>query len=155
VAQAKKGDRVQIAFTGKLEDGTIFDSTNPEGGECGCDDCDCEEGPMELVIGEGEFFAGIEDALVGMAAGEKKTVVIPAGEAFGEYDEEIVFTIDRDQLPADISPEVGQELELTDEEDQVFVMTVAEVNDHGVVLDANHPLAGENLIFELELVAIQ
>lgn len=155
MAQAQKGSRVRIDFTGTLEDGTVFDTTLKEGsGDCGCDDCGCEEGPMELVIGEDSFFTLIEEALVGMAVGEKKTVQIPAEEAFGDYDEEKVFTIPRDQIPADLSPEVGQELELTDEDDEAVMVTVLEVDEDGMTLDANHPLAGENLSYEVELLEI-
>src|SRR6185369_5997024 len=119
MATAKKGDKVRIDFTGTLEDGSVFDSTIKEVGccdddadDCGCDDdgCGCESGPMELTIGEEEFFSAVEEALIGMAPGEKKTVVIPAEDAFGEYDEEEVFSISRDQLPADIVPEVGMVL---------------------------------------------
>lgn len=155
MAQAQKGSRVRIDFTGTLEDGTVFDTTRKEGsGDCGCDDCGCDEGPMELVIGEDSFFTLIEEALVGMAVGEKKTVLIPTEEAFGDYDEEKVFTIPADQVPADLSPEVGQELELTDEDDEAVMVTVLEVDEDGITLDANHPLAGENLSYEIELLEI-
>ena len=114
MALAKKGDRVRINFIGTLEDGTVFDSTLEEADHSDCspddcsDDCGCAPGPMELTIGAEEFFSRIEDALIGMAPGEKKTVAIPAEDAFGEYDEEEVFTIRRDQLTADITPEVRQ-----------------------------------------------
>lgn len=154
MAQAKKGDRVRIDFDGKLEDGTVFDTTTPEEGECGCDDCGCEEGPMELTLGEGEFFLQVEEALVGMAPGERTTVVIPAEDAFGEYDAEAVFTVERDQFPSHITPEVGQELELTGEDDESFGVTVVEVGDEGVVLDANHPLSGQDLTYEVTLVEV-
>jgi peptidylprolyl isomerase len=155
MAQAKKGDRVQIHFTGTLKDGTVFDTTLAEAGDaCGCDDCDCENGPMEMVIGEEDFFPVIEEALVGMAPGEKKTVVVAAADAFGEYDEENVYSVNRSELPADLAPEVGLELEVTDEDGESEVVTIIEVTDEDVTLDANHPLAGEDLTFEFELVAI-
>lgn len=167
MALAKKGDKVKINFTGTLEDGTVIDTTlehddcgaddcGCDSDDCGCDSegCGCEVGPMELTIGEEEFFSKIEDALVGMAPGEKKTVVIPAEDAFGEYDETQVFTIGRDQVPASITPEVGQELEFTDEDGEELEVTVVEVAEEGITLDANHPLAGENLTFEIELVEI-
>jgi len=160
MTQAQKGDRVKIDFTATLEDGTVFDSTLEES-ECASDDCDsddcgcgCEEGPMELVIGEGEFFPQIEDALVGMNPGEKKTIVIPADEAFGEYDAEKVFTVPRDEVPDDLNPEVGEELVLTDENDEQIGVTVVEINDEGITFDANHPLAGEDLTFDFTLVEI-
>ncbi|WP_298039100.1 FKBP-type peptidyl-prolyl cis-trans isomerase [uncultured Desulfuromonas sp.] len=152
MAQAKKGDRVKINFTGKLEDGTVFDTTLED--ECGCDDCGCEEGPMEFTLGEEEFFAQVEDALVGMAPGEKKAVTVPAADAFGEHDEGAVFSVDCDQIPGDLKPEVDQELELTGEDDESFVVTVVEVTDEQVTFDANHPLAGEDLKYEIELLEI-
>ena len=156
---AKEGDRVRIDFTGRLADGTVFDSTLE--GECDTDECesdgcgcDCEPGPMELVIGGGEFFAQIEEALVGMAPGGKKSVVIPVAEAFGEYDEERVFTVPRQDLPEDMQPEVGDQLVLTGEDDEELGVTVVEVNAESVTFDANHPLAGEDLSFDFELVEV-
>ncbi|MCP3176693.1 MAG: peptidylprolyl isomerase [Desulfuromonadales bacterium] len=163
MAQAKKGDRVRIDFTGTLEDGTIFDSTldsgDCESGHCDTDDCGdegcgCETGPMELVIGEGEFFEQIEEALIGMAPGEKKTLTIPSDDAFGDYDESKVFAVPREQIPDDLQPEVGEELVLTDEEDEAIGVTVVEVADDSITFDANHPLAGEDLTYEFTLVEI-
>jgi peptidylprolyl isomerase len=171
MAQAKQGDRVSIHFTGTLADGTVFDSTY-EGEDCGCDDdscdtgdcgcdddscgddCGCESGPMELTLGAAEFFPQIEAALVGMAPGEKKSVTVLAADAFGEHEDEKVFTVGRDQIPDDLHPEVGQELVLTDENDESMGVTVVEVSDVSVTFDANHPLAGEDLTFEIELVEI-
>jgi len=158
MAKVKQGDRVRINFTGKLEDGTIFDTTLETEGcssdGCSSDDCGCETGPMEITIGSESFFPQIETALVGMAVGEKKSIVIPAEEAFGEYDEENVISIARDQFPADLVPEVEMDLELGGEDGESIVGTVVEVTDTEVTLDANHPLAGEDLHFDLELVEI-
>jgi len=165
MALAKKGDKVRINFTGRLEDGTIIDSTledaecctDDHGADgCGCDSdgCGCETGPMELTIGAEDFFPQIEEALIGMAPGEKKTIMINTEDAFGEYDEEQVFTIGRDQFPADLTPEIGQELEFTDDDGEELEVTVVEVTDKGITVDANHPLAGENLSYEFELVEI-
>jgi len=166
MAQAKKGDRVKIDYTGTLDDGTVFDSTL-EGEECSPDECeadDCaddscgcgghETGPMELTIGAGDFFPQIEEALIGMAPGEKKIVVIPVEDAFGEYDEERVFTVSRKDLPEDLTPEVGDQIGLSDENDEILGVTVVEVSDDNISFDANHPLAGEELTFEFELVEI-
>lgn len=150
MAQAKNGDRVRIAFTGKLEDGTIFDTTCRSGQE----DCGGEDDLLELVIGEEEFFVPVEQALVGMVPGDKVTVTVASDDAFGDYNDEYVFTIDRTQLPEDMQPEVGQELELVDEEDQSVVVTVVETTDKTITFDANHPLAGEDLTFDIELVEI-
>ncbi len=152
MAQAKQGDRVRINFTGTLRDGSVFDTTY--GDKCTDEDRGEETGPMELTIGEEDFFPEVEKALVGMAAGDRKTVFIPAADAFGEYDEENVFSVDRDQIPGDFVPETGQELELTDEEGQALLVTVVEVSDDSITFDANHPLAGEDITYEIELVAI-
>ncbi len=160
MAKVKKGDRVSINFNGTLEDGTIFDTTfgeeeDCESEGCGSDDCGCgESGPMELVIGEEEFFLQVEEALIGMTPGEKKTVTIPAEDAFGDYDEEKVFTVNRTQLPQDLRPEIGQELELTGEDDDSLLVAVVEMTDETVTFDANHPLSGEDLKYEFELMEI-
>ncbi len=166
MAAAQQGDKVTINFVGSLEDGTIFDSTHESGecddetcdtGDCESEDCGCgcdETGPMELTIGGGEFFPQIEEALVGMSVGEKKTVQVPAVEAFGEYDAEKVFTVPRSDLPADMEPEVGNEYILTNDDEEDFGVTVTEVTAEDVTFDSNHPLAGEDLSFEVELVSI-
>jgi peptidylprolyl isomerase len=166
MATAKKGDKVRINYTGTLEDGSVFDTTIKESGcceddDCGCDDegceddgCGCESGPMELTIGEEDFFSQVEEALIGMAPGEKKTVTIPAEDAFGEYDEEEVFSISREQLTGDIVPEVGMELELTGDDDEPVEVTVVEVTEETLTVDANHPLAGEDITYEIELLEI-
>lgn len=167
MAQAQKGDKVTINYTGTLEDGTVFDSTfesdcdhgdcdhdGCDSDECSTDDCGCESGPMELTIGSVEMFPQIDDALIGMAPGEKKKIVIAAEDAFGEYDEEKVFTVPREDLPEDLDPEVGEELILTNEDDEELGVVVTRVNEEGVTFDANHPLAGEDLTFEIELLEI-
>lgn len=153
MTKANKGDRVQINFTGRLDDGTIFDSTT-EHAECEPDDCECEIGPMELVLGGGEFFPQVEEALIGLSAGDKTDIVIKAAEAFGEYDEERVFVVEKTEFPESINPEPGQNLELIDEEGDAIVVMVLDVDEVNVTLDANHPLAGENLAFNLELLEI-
>lgn len=157
MATAKNGDKVLINYRGKLEDGSIFDSTYEE--DCAADDCNDEEccqdsGPMELTIGTEEFFTQIEEALVGMSVGDKKTVVIPAKDAFGEYDTEKVFNAPRTDMPEDLKPEVGDELTIANDEDEEIEVTVVEVNEDSVTFDANHPLAGEDLTFDIELTEI-
>ncbi len=150
-------DKLLINYRGKLEDGSIFDSTYEE--DCAADDCNDEEcchdsGPMELTIGTEEFFTQIEEALVGMSVGDKKTVVIPAKDAFGEYDTEKVFNAPRTDMPEDLKPEVGDELTIANDEDEEIEVTVVEVNEESVTFDANHPLAGEDLTFDIELTEI-
>ncbi len=167
--QVKSGDRVKINFTGTLEDGTLFDTTyeaqgcddddcncDEDGGGCEDDGCGCggETGPMELEVGGGNFFPEVEDALVGMSLGEKKTITISSSDAFGEYDAEQVSAVPRDQFPEDITPEIGDNFELLNDDGEGMVVTVIDVADDEVTLDANHPLAGENLIFEVELVEV-
>ena len=156
MAQVKEADKVKINFIGKLADGTIIDSTypDPETDECGHDDCCHEHGPMELTIGEGDFYTPVEAALIGMRVGEKKTVVISPDDAFGDYNEENVFSVKRSDLPDDITPEVGLELEVTGDDDDLYMVTIVDVTDEEVSLDTNHPLAGEELTYEFELVEI-
>ncbi len=158
MAKAKSGDRVSFDYTGTLEDGTIFDSTletdcedECESGSCSTEGCECNSGPMELTIGSEDFFPQIESALIGMAPGDTATVTVPAEEAFGEYDEERVFSVSRSELPEDMKPEVGDELILTGDDEEELGVTVVEVSDESITFDANHPLAGEDLTFEITL----
>ncbi|HOP41173.1 MAG TPA: peptidylprolyl isomerase [Geobacteraceae bacterium] len=155
MVQAKKGDTVKIDYIGTLEDGTVFDSSR-EGEECEPENCGCAGGhsPREVVIGEGHFLPVIEDALIGMSPGEKKQIIVPADDAFGEYDEERVFSIPRSDLPEDLSPEVGDEIVLVNDEEEELGVLVVEVSDEEITFDANHPLAGEDLTFDIELVEI-
>lgn len=171
MALAEKGNMVTINFTGTLEDGTVFDSTlegfgcddedccedGCEDGECNDEGCGCgghESGPMTFILGEEILFPQIDAAIVGMAPGEKKTVKIAAAEAFGEYDKDKVFTVPRSDLPEDLIPEVGDELSLSNEDDEELDVVVLEIKGDQVTFDANHPLAGENVSFEIELVSI-
>jgi peptidylprolyl isomerase len=167
MTQAKQGDKVRIDLVGTLDDGTIFQSTLAsdacDDDDCGCDDdgcshdhavdegCGCASGPIDVQIGTGEIFPQLEQALIGMAPGETRRVTIAAAEAFGAYDEENVVTIPRNQLPDDLDPEVGEELVLTGEDDEAFGVTVAEVSAESITFDSNHPLAGEDLTFDITL----
>ena len=164
---AQQGDTVRFHYIGKLDDGTIFDTTDDDcGTDCGCGDSACDDegcgcgdegeagGPLEIVLGSDEIIPALEQALIGMAPGESKTVRIPAEDAYGVRDDELMMVVDRKEFPADINPEVGQTLEVTDEDGEPFPVLVAHVADNEVVLDANHPLAGENLTFEVTLVEI-
>ncbi|MCW8858135.1 MAG: FKBP-type peptidyl-prolyl cis-trans isomerase [Deltaproteobacteria bacterium] len=156
MTQAKEKDRVTINFIGKLADGTIIDSTyaDPEEDLCNDDDCCHEHGPMELIIGDGDFYTPVETALVGMQVGEKKTVTITPDDGFGDYDPENVFSVKRSELPEDIIPEVGMGLEVTGEDEDLYMVTIVKVSDEEVSLDSNHPLAGEELTYEFDLVEI-
>ncbi len=159
MSQAKKGDRVSIHFTGCLQDGTIFDSTHEmeplEGDSCGNEEHSIEPGPVELLIGDNEFFTQIEDGIIGMKVGDKKSVAIPADDAFGEHDDENIFSLTLDQIPEDFKPVVGEELELTsDENDESEVVTVISISDTEITFDANHPFTGQDLTYEIELLEI-
>jgi peptidylprolyl isomerase len=141
MSEAKTGDKVKVHYTGKLADGTQFDtSANQE--------------PLEFTVGAGEVIAGFEDAVVGMNPGDTKTATINADEAYGDYDEELILEVERDQFPPEITPEVGQRLQLHQADGEVFGAVVTAVGDQTVTLDANHPLAGQDLTFEIELVEI-
>jgi peptidylprolyl isomerase len=141
MAQAKNGDTVTVHYTGKLEDGSIFDSS-------------INRDPLGFTIGEGQVIPGFEEAVVGMDLDETKTVKIPENKAYGPYHEELVAEVDRSQLPADLKPEVGQQLQGRQPDGQVVIATVIGVSESNVTLDANHPLAGKDLTFEIQLVAI-
>ena len=139
--QVKKGDTVKVHYHGKLTNGTTFDSS--EGRE-----------PLEFEVGGGMVIPGFDEGVTGMIIGEKKTVHIPADQAYGPKQEEMIMEFPRDRFPEDMVPEVGMQLNMSNGSGQNFPVTIAEVREAVVVLDANHPLAGEDLIFDLELVAI-
>jgi len=140
MAEAKNGDTVRIHYTGTLDDGSVFDSS--EGQE-----------PLEFTLGSGEVIPGFEAAIQGMQPGDKKEVTIASDDAYGAHRSDWVLEIGREDFPDNIEPEVGQQLQLS-QEGQSFVVTVTDVSDASVTLDANHPLAGKDLTFELELVEI-
>jgi peptidylprolyl isomerase len=140
-AQAQSGDTVKVHYTGKLADNSVFDSSR--GSE-----------PLEFTIGASEVIPGFEQAVVGMQLGETRTTTIPSNMAYGDYDEEMLLEIERAQLPVDVAPTVGQQYQLVDPDGQAMVVTVTEVSGDTVTLDANHPLAGQDLTFDLELVEI-
>ncbi|MBU0485889.1 MAG: peptidylprolyl isomerase [Proteobacteria bacterium] len=141
MSQAKAGDVVSVHYTGSLTDGTVFDSSN-------------ERDPLELELGSGMVIEGFDEALVGMKVGEKKTVKIPVAKAYGEHNPDMVMQFDRDQFPPEIDPVIGQKIELNHESGQTIIVVVTEVGAKKVTLDANPPLAGKDLIFDLEVMAI-
>lgn len=141
MAQAQNGDTVRVHYTGTLDDGTVFDSS--KGRE-----------PIEFQVGSGQVIAGFEEAVSGMDVGEAKKVTIPAAQAYGERREELMLQVQRSQFPADVEPAVGQQFQMSQGE-QNFVVNVADVDGERITLDANHPLAGRDLTFELELVDVR
>jgi len=148
-AKAKKGDKVKVHYTGRLEGGEVFDSS-----ECADEECGCNAGPLEFTIGAGEVIRGFEKAVIGMSVGQEKTLMIPAKDAYGKRNEEMVVTVDRSDVPADLTPEVGMPLEIDQDNGGVFPVVITEVSETHVTLDANHPLAGMDLTFDLKLVEI-
>lgn len=141
MSQAKSGDSVKVHYTGKLDDGTVFDSS--EGKE-----------PLEFIIGESQVIPGFEDGVVGMKPDESKTIEIPAEQAYGEHNPDLVITVERSRFPDHVEPEVGLPLQMRREEGQIVMVTVTGVTDSEVTLDANHPLAGKDLVFDIQLVGI-
>lgn len=141
MAQAKNGDTVKVHYTGKLDDGSEFDTST------GRD-------PMEFTLGEGMVIPGFEETVLGMEAEETKTVTIPADKAYGLHNKEMVVEVDRNQFPPDVAPEVGQQLQMRRPDGQTLVVVVTEVSESTVTLDANHPLADKDLTFEIQLVEI-
>ena len=139
--QAKKGDKVSIHYIGTLADGTVFDSSR-------------DREPLQFELGGGQVIPGFETAVLGMTPGETKKVSIPPDQAYGERHDEMVGRLEKSQLPPDLDPQVGMQLESRDDKGQMFLLTVVAVEEDTVTVDANHPLAGETLTFDLELVSI-
>ena len=141
MSAAKSGDTVRIHYTGTLDDGTQFDSS--AGRE-----------PLEFVLGSGQVIAGFDDAVSGMAVGDKKSVRMEADQAYGEHREELVQDVPRSALPDEIKPEEGMALQSQSPEGHVMNLVVTNVADDSITVDANHPLAGQALSFDIELVEI-
>ena len=139
--QVKRGDTVNVHYHGKLTDGSTFDSS--EGRE-----------PLAFTAGSGQVIMGFDNAVIGMNIGDKKTVNIPMLEAYGERNDDMVMDYPISEFPADMKPEVGMELQMGDNAGNVFQVVITEVNGDMVMLDANHPLAGQDLVFEIEIVSI-
>jgi peptidylprolyl isomerase len=140
-ATAKAGDRVSVHYTGTLASGDEFDSSS--GGA-----------PLEFVLGAGQMIPGFDAAVHGMAEGDKKTFTVTAADAYGPHHPEAVQSLDRDQLPDDMELELGSVLQAEDSQGHSVMLTVVDLTDDSVTLDANHPLAGQDLTFAIELVKI-
>jgi len=138
---AKPGDTVAVHYTGKLPDGSVFDSSR-------------EREPIQFVLGQRRVIPGFDKAITGMTLGETKTASVPAEDAYGPHRPELVVEFTRDRIPPEISPEVGHELQVQTTAGQSVPAVVVEASDDGVKLDANHPLAGKDLTFEIELVDV-
>lgn len=137
----KNGDVVRVHYHGKLTDGTTFDSS--EGRD-----------PLEFTVGNGQVIKGFDDALLDMKIGDKKSVNIPVDQAYGERNNDMMMEYPKAEFPEDMNPQPGMEIHMSDNMGNVFPVVIAEVKEDMVVLDANHPLAGKDLIFDIELVSI-
>ncbi len=141
MSTAKQGDTVKIHYTGKLDDGTVFDSS--EGRD-----------PLSFTIGEGEVIPGFERAAEGMQVGETKEARLDVGDAYGERRDDLMLDVPREQLPEDLEVDVGTPLQLQQPDGTAVPVTVAKMDEEQVTLDANHPLAGQPLTFEIQLVGV-
>ncbi|HUV80123.1 MAG TPA: peptidylprolyl isomerase [Candidatus Bathyarchaeia archaeon] len=142
MTRAKYGNTVKVHYTGKLGDGTVFDSS-------------LDRDPLQFTLGEGQMIPGFEQAVVGMSLNESKTVTIPMDQAYGPHREEMVTVIERNQIPENMQQlEVGQQLQIQQDDGQTFLVVVTDVSESSATLDANHPLAGKDLTFDLQLVEI-
>ena len=139
--QVKKGDKVRVHYHGRLNNGQTFDKS--EGRE-----------PLEFEVGSGMVIMGFDEGVKGMAVGDKKTINIPFDQAYGPRNPDMVIEMPKDRFPKDMELEVGMPLGMSDGQGQQFEVTITEIKDDSVILDANHPLAGQDLIFDLELVEI-
>jgi len=139
--KSKGGDTVKVHYTGKLNDGTVFDSSQ-------------EREPLEFTIGNGQVIPGFDKGVIGMELNEKKSINIPASEAYGERKMELIVNIPKTELPEGLNPVLGQQLQMKNQDGQSFVVVVSEIQEDSIQIDANHPLAGEDLNFDIELVEI-
>lgn len=142
MSPAQEGDTVKVHYTGTLEDGSEFDSSR--GRE-----------PLEFTLGAGQMIPGFEEAVLGMDVGDSKTQDIPVDEAYGPRRDDLVFEVEREQLPDDLEPEVGEILMMQHPSGQQAQVQVKELGDASITLDGNHPLAGKDLTFDIELVEIE
>jgi FKBP-type peptidyl-prolyl cis-trans isomerase 2 len=141
MSQAKKGDRVKVNYSLAVDNNTVIENTK-------------DMKPIEFKLSAGEALPSFEQAVIGMSPGETKSIEIPSKEAYGERREELIMKVDRKDLPEDLNPQVGQQLRLDSEKHEPFMVTVTGVSESELIMDANHPLAGKNLSFEIELIEI-
>ncbi len=141
MAQAKHGDTIKVHYTGKLADGTIFDSS-------------VQGDALQFTLGSGQLIPGFEKAVFGMSVGEEKIFIIPADEAYGAHDADRVFTVARSSLPSQMNPAIGQRFQVRQQDGSTIAVMVVAVSDADVTFDANHPLAGKDLTFEIQIIEI-
>jgi peptidylprolyl isomerase len=138
---AQNGDKVKVHYTGTLKDGTVFDSS-------------VDRQPLAFTVGAGQMIAGFDKAVVGMKVGETKKVTIPAAQAYGEHDDSLVIVVDKKNLPPTMTPKVGDDLMMRTQSNGTVNVKVTAVTDTTITVDANHELAGKDLIFEIKMVEI-
>lgn len=141
MTQAKSGDTVKIHYNGTLEDGTVFDTSS-------------ERGPIEFTIGQGRVIPGVEAAIMGMAEGEQKTVTLQPEDAYGPHRDDLIVRVSRNEMPPEIEPQVGLRLQASSQDGATTEVTITDVQEDEITLDANHPLAGKPLNFDITLVEI-
>jgi FKBP-type peptidyl-prolyl cis-trans isomerase 2 len=140
--KTKNGDKVKVHYTGKLEDGEVFDSSR-------------DSQPLEFTVGEGNVIPGFDKAVLDMEVGEKKSVEIAPDEAYGLRREELVVAVERAEFPSHIEPSIGQRLQMQQPEGDPVNLVITDMSDETVTLDANHPLAGMTLLFDVEMMEIE
>ena len=142
MSKATQNDKVRVHYTGRLDDGSVFDTSR-------------EAGPLEFTLGSHHVIAGFEAAVKEMGVGEKKTVRIPASEAYGPRREDLVIKVERSKFPPHIKPEIGLHLQITQPGGTILNVLISEITEDSITLDANHPFSGKDLTFDLELVEIE
>lgn len=141
MAKAKQGDTVKVHYTGRLDDGTVFDTS-------------ADREPLEFTIGSGQVIPGFEEGIIGVSVGKSKTITIPSDQAYGQRCEELIMVVDRNEFPEDMKPEIGDRLQVCDPDGQMMIVEVTGADESSVTMDGNHPLAGKDLTFDIELVEI-
>lgn len=141
MSKARTGNTVKVHYTGKLDDGSIFDSS-------------IDRNPLEFTLGKGQLIPGFEKGVIDMEVGESKSIKIPSDEAYGPRKDDLVVNLERDKVPVDIHPEVGLQLQIKQHDGSTGNVLITDVTDTYITLDANHPLAGRDLTFDIELVEI-
>lgn len=142
MATAQNGNTVKVHYTGKLHDGTVFDSSRQR------------NEPLEFTLGQGNMIPGFEKAVLGMEVGQSRTADIPSAEAYGPKTDDMIIEVPKKDVPDNITPEVGQQLAIKQTDGRSVPVVITEVTDNSITLDGNHPLAGKDLIFDIEVVEI-
>lgn len=141
MSKVKEGDTVKVHYTGTLKNGEVFDTSQ-------------DREPLEFTLGQGQLIPGFENAVIGLGVGESTSVDISSEEAYGEEREDLIINVPKDQLPSEVEPQVGMQLQVNQQDGQPVPVRIKEVGETELTLDANHPLAGKDLSFEIKLVEL-